>query len=50
MVTPHSPFGTTGLVLPHSEGRYGGSRVARYAIVRSNWQYLDAMRQWNEFE
>jgi hypothetical protein len=48
---PTLPFWDYGLVLPDilrvdMEGQAG----YRYAIVRSNWQYLDAMRQWNEFE
>jgi hypothetical protein len=48
---PTYPFWDYGLVLPDilrvdMEGRQG----YRYALVRSNWQYLDALCEWNEFE
>jgi hypothetical protein len=50
MVTPHSPLGLRPVLPDILRVDMEGQVVARYAIVRSNWQYLDAMRQWNEFE
>jgi hypothetical protein len=48
---PALPFWDYGLVLPDilradMEDREG----YRYAMVRSNWQYLDMAHVWNEFE
>jgi hypothetical protein len=44
---PTLPFWDYGLVLPDIL-RVDMEGQANY--MRSNWQYLDAMRQWNEFE
>jgi hypothetical protein len=48
---PEFPFWDYGLVLPDVLREDMNRRAGyRYALIRSNWQYLDRTWQWNEFE
>jgi hypothetical protein len=49
--THNMTFWDYGLLLPDILRLDMGGRVGyRYAIVRSNWQYLDETCEWNEFD
>jgi hypothetical protein len=48
---PAFPFWDYGLVLPDTlRANMEGQPGYRYAMIRSNWQYLDRTCAWNHFE